>query len=57
MAQHPDYEFTDLFMRRLEKEINEQPHLWLWSHRRWKHTRQEVERIQQGFARHAEAKD
>ena len=57
MAQHSDYEFTDLFMRRLEKEINEQPHLWLWSHRRWKHTRQEVERIQQGFARHAEAKN
>jgi KDO2-lipid IV(A) lauroyltransferase len=32
-------EITELFTRRLEKEIHEQPETWLWSHRRWKHKR------------------
>ncbi len=29
-------EITELFARTLEKNILEQPHLWLWSHNRWK---------------------
>lgn len=40
MSQHPDYEVTELYMRRLEREINETPHLWLWTHNRWKHHRE-----------------
>lgn len=28
-----------LYARRLEQQINEQPSLWLWSHKRWKHKR------------------
>lgn len=43
IAAYKDYEFTELYMRRLEREIREAPHLWLWSHNRWKHTRKEVE--------------
>ncbi len=39
MAEYPDYELTERYMRRLEQEINEAPHLWLWTHRRWKHKR------------------
>lgn len=35
----PDYELTDRYMRDLEAMIRRQPHLWLWSHRRWKHKR------------------
>ena len=46
MSQYPDFQVTELYMRRLEQEIEDTPHLWLWSHRRWKHTREEVERIQ-----------
>lgn len=39
MREFADYELTELCMRRLEAEINEVPHLWLWTHRRWKHQR------------------
>lgn len=28
---------TEAFVRFLEEKIHEQPELWLWSHRRWKH--------------------
>ena len=30
-------EITELHTKKLEKEIINQPELWLWSHRRWKH--------------------
>ena len=32
-------EISEAFMKRLEKEIILDPSIWLWSHRRWKHTR------------------
>lgn len=32
-------EITALHTRRLERDIREQPWLWLWTHRRWKHRR------------------
>lgn len=35
----PDYALTEQYMRELEQIIRRQPHLWLWSHRRWKHRR------------------
>ncbi len=34
-------EITRRYVERLEQVINECPYLWLWSHRRWKHKRQE----------------
>lgn len=30
---------SKLHVSALEKNIREQPHIWLWSHRRWKHKR------------------
>ena len=30
---------TQQFMNRLEQQIRKDPRYWLWSHRRWKHTR------------------
>lgn len=30
-----EYTFSKQFMRMLEKDIIEQPHMWLWSHKRW----------------------
>jgi KDO2-lipid IV(A) lauroyltransferase len=33
---------SELHTRRLEKDIINQPELWLWSHRRWKHRREVV---------------
>lgn len=32
-------EITSLYMNCLEKYINQNPSLWLWSHKRWKHKR------------------
>lgn len=36
--QVPVGEITESFVRFLEKNIHEQPEVWVWSHRRWKHT-------------------
>lgn len=38
-ADFKDYRLTELYMEQLEQMIRRQPHLWLWSHRRWKHQR------------------
>jgi KDO2-lipid IV(A) lauroyltransferase len=38
-ATTADGEISELHTRRLEKDINEQPQDWLWSHRRWKYKR------------------
>ena len=32
-------EILEVFTKRLEKEILENPPIWLWSHKRWKHKR------------------
>lgn len=33
-------ELTDKYFSLLEEKIKEEPHLWLWAHKRWKRTRQ-----------------
>ncbi|MCX7953558.1 MAG: lysophospholipid acyltransferase family protein [Bacteroidales bacterium] len=33
----PEGEITKKFFSNLENDIKEKPHLWLWTHRRWKH--------------------
>ena len=45
--QHPDYELTDRFTHLLEEMIKDVPHIWLWTHKRWKRTKEEWERRQQ----------
>lgn len=39
-SQTREGEITEGFTRRLEKEIQADPTIWLWSHKRWKHQRQ-----------------
>jgi KDO2-lipid IV(A) lauroyltransferase len=39
-AGTPEGFITEAHTRMLEEEINRQPEIWLWSHRRWKHKRQ-----------------
>jgi KDO2-lipid IV(A) lauroyltransferase len=38
-ARTAEGEISEAHTRRLEKDIIEQPEIWLWSHRRWKHKR------------------
>jgi len=42
-ANIPDFDITDIYMRELEKSIRRQPENWLWTHKRWKRTRQQYE--------------
>ena len=51
VKSYPDYKLTDLYMQELEKMIQRQPHLWLWSHKRWKHRREDVEKWQNQTAK------
>ena len=37
----PD-EISEAFTNRLEKEIIRDPSVWLWSHKRWKHKRENI---------------
>lgn len=39
--EYDDFQLTDIYMRELEKMISEHPSYWLWSHNRWKRTRDE----------------
>ena len=38
-----EYEITQRYVNKLEEMIRRQPELWLWSHRRWKHKRPDVD--------------
>lgn len=43
----PDFELTDTYTRLLESMISQAPQYWLWSHKRWKRTKEEWIRRQQ----------
>lgn len=47
MAEHPaafaDYELTEMYARLLDETIRRQPAYWLWTHNRWKRTREEYD--------------
>jgi Kdo2-lipid IVA lauroyltransferase/acyltransferase len=37
----PEYAITEAHIRKLEELIREKPEYWIWSHRRWKHNREQ----------------
>ena len=39
-----EFELTDIYFQRFEQTINRAPQYWLWSHNRWKRTREEFDR-------------
>ena len=39
-----EFELTDIYFKRMEQTINRAPQYWLWSHNRWKRTREEFDR-------------
>lgn len=40
-AETEEFYLTDLFMRLLEEDIKKCPHLWLWTHKRWRRTKEQ----------------
>ena len=40
-----EFQLTEDYTRMLEQTINEAPPYWLWSHKRWKRTREEYNRL------------
>lgn len=38
----PNYEITDLFLKKVEEQIHEAPEFYLWTHKRWKHKKEKV---------------
>lgn len=41
--EFPEHAITELHVRALESRIQKDPAWWLWSHKRWKHKRKDVE--------------
>jgi KDO2-lipid IV(A) lauroyltransferase len=41
----PDFQITDQYIRLLEQMIQQAPQFWLWSHNRWKRTRERWEEL------------
>ena len=55
IAMHPneyaDYELTDIYAKMLEEDIRRDPAYWLWTHKRWKRTKEEWLRRRQEAAK------
>jgi len=49
-----EFEITRKFFKLLEESILEKPEYWLWSHRRWKHTRKRENEESKGIFRFTE---
>ncbi len=49
-----EFEITGKFFAKLEELINTRPEFWLWSHRRWKHTRKREDEEGRGIYRFSE---
>lgn len=45
--EEPENKITDTYIRYIEQTILKDPAYWLWTHKRWKKSRKEVEDIQQ----------
>lgn len=41
VSGHPEFWLTEQYNRMLEQNIRQDPALWLWSHNRWKRTKEE----------------
>ena len=36
----PNFEISEMFMKKVEQQILEAPEYYLWTHKRWKHKKQ-----------------
>ena len=42
-TDYKDFDITEMYFKELETSIRRQPEIWLWTHNRWKRTRQQYE--------------
>ena len=42
-----EVEITEMFAHSMEQRIRRQPAYWLWSHKRWKLTKEEADQLEQ----------
>lgn len=47
--EEPEFAITEKYVREMEQTILRNPAYWLWSHKRWKRTREEVERYHESL--------
>ena len=45
-AEEPEFAITEKYIQEMEKTILRNPAYWLWTHKRWKRTREEVAQFQ-----------
>jgi KDO2-lipid IV(A) lauroyltransferase len=45
-AEEPGFKITETYIRAMEKTILREPAYWLWTHKRWKRSRREVQEMQ-----------
>ncbi len=45
-VEDPEFKITETYIRAMEKTILRKPAYWLWTHKRWKRSRQEVAEMQ-----------
>lgn len=39
--EYEDFALTDIYMKMLEEDIRRTPYLWLWTHKRWRRTKEQ----------------
>jgi len=44
--EYKNYDITDIFFKKVEKQIREAPEYYLWTHKRWKHRNKVPEKFQ-----------
>lgn len=43
--EYPEFAITEMHVRALEARIRKEPAWWLWSHKRWKHKRKDIDEV------------
>lgn len=44
-ASEPEFAITEMYIRKMEKTILRNPAYWLWTHKRWKYTREMIDKM------------
>lgn len=51
--EEPRFAITEKYIREMEKTILRDPAYWLWTHKRWKHKKEEIRQHEKGLHSHS----